>query len=96
MTFAFRSAALLVRCFAEERHLSPYMLVVVDEQLVLSVRTLVPALLPNSSGENYILLKVSAFPLFPFNSLITCYGSLQRQPKILLSPLPDPMYLSLC
>lgn len=66
------------------------MLVVVDEQLVFSARTLVPVLLPNSSGENYILLKVSAFPLFPFNSLITCYGLLQRQPKIPLSPLPDP------
>lgn len=65
------------------------MLVAVDEQLVLSVRTLVPVLLPNSSGESYILLKVSAFPLLSFNSLITC-GSLQRQPKIPLSPLPDP------
>lgn len=65
------------------------MLVVVDEQFVLSVRTLVPVLLPNSSGENYILLKVSAFPLLSFNSFITCYGSLQRQPKIPLSPLPD-------
>lgn len=31
------------------------MLVVVDEQLVLSVRTLVPVFLPNSSGENYII-----------------------------------------
>lgn len=73
-----------------EAQLESYMLVVVDEQLVLSARTLVPVLLPNSSGENYILLKVPAFPLFLFNSLITCYGFLQGQPKILLFPLPDP------
>lgn len=79
-----------MRCFVEEMHdLRPCMLVVVDERLVLSVRTLVPVLLPNSSGENYILLKVSAFPLLSFNSFITCYGSFQTQPKIPLSPLPD-------
>ena len=54
------------------------MLAVVEEQLVLSARTLVPVSLPNSSGENYILLKVSAFPLLSFNCLITCYGLLQR------------------
>lgn len=53
---------------------NPYVLVVVEEQLVLSTRTLVSVSLPNSSGENYILLKVSAFPLLSFNSLITCYG----------------------
>lgn len=54
------------------------MLVVVEEQLVLSARTLLPVSLPNSSGENYILLKVSAFPLLSFNCLITCFGLLQR------------------
>lgn len=72
-------AALLVWCFVEEMHnLSPYMLVVVEEQLVLSAETLVPVSLPNSSGENYILLKVSAFPLLSFNCLRTFYGLLQR------------------
>lgn len=54
------------------------MLVVVEEQLVLSAKTLVPVSLPNSSGENYILLQVSAFPLLSFNCLRTCYGLLQR------------------
>lgn len=54
------------------------MLAVVEEQLVLSARILVPVSLPNSSGENYILLKVSAFPLLSFNCLITCCGPLQR------------------
>lgn len=53
-----------MRCFAEAIHeLGPYMLAVVEEQLVRPVRTLVPVSLPNSSGENNVLLKVSAFPL---------------------------------
>lgn len=54
------------------------MLVVVEERLVLSARTLVPVSLPNSSGESYVLLKVSAFPLLSFNSLITSIGPHQR------------------
>lgn len=57
-------AALLMRCFTKAIHeLGPCMLAVIKEQLVRSVRTLVPVSLPNSSGENSVLLKVSAFPL---------------------------------
>lgn len=57
-------AALLMRCFVEAIHeLGPCMLAVIEEQLVCSVWTLVPVSLPNSSGENSVLLKVSAFPL---------------------------------
>jgi len=67
---------LLVWCFVEEMHgLRPCVLAAVKEQLVFSARTLVPVSLPNPSGVNYILLKVSAFPLLSFNCLIS---SLQR------------------
>lgn len=96
-------AALLAWCFVEEMHdLSPYTAAAFEEQLVLSARTLVPVSLPNSSGENYLLLKVSTFPLLSFNSLIACYSLLQtrlrfsegwKDPAVSLT---RQMYLRLC